>query len=268
MGDLEKKLGKRIKTLREAAGLTQEVLAEKLAVSRPAISQIEAGEREVSAGELLRVADVFQIPTDRLLDLEKEPEITLKNSEREKEPGPQIRISVPAKNVEKFREVLLYILNKVGSKPNIGETVVYKLLYFVDFDFYEKYEEQLIGATYIKNKYGPTPVEFSKIIQSMIKAGDIVKVQSKYFQYPQTKYLPRREAKLAKLKAHEIRVIDNVLGRLSDLTASKISTYSHEDVPWLTTPEGKTIPYESVFYRTAPYSVRNDDSVSTSSAPS
>ena len=76
---------------------------------------------------------------------------------------PQIRISDPQKNLEKFKEVFLYILNKVGSKPNIGETVIYKLLYFIDFNFYEKYEEQLIGAAYLKNRFGPTPVEFKKI---------------------------------------------------------------------------------------------------------
>jgi len=30
-------------------------------------------------------------------------------------------------------------------------TVLYKILYFIDFDYYEKYEEQLMGALYIKN---------------------------------------------------------------------------------------------------------------------
>ena len=68
-----------------------------------------------------------------------------------------IRISVPQKNVEKFKQVFLYLLEQVGSKQNIGETVIYKLLYFIDFNFFERYEEQCIGATYQKNHYGPTP---------------------------------------------------------------------------------------------------------------
>ena len=34
-------------------------------------------------------------------------------------------------------------------------TVLYKLLYFIDFDYYEKFEEQLVGATYIKNHLDP-----------------------------------------------------------------------------------------------------------------
>ena len=170
-----------------------------------------------------------------MLTYEREPKIIIKKIERKEKPKYQVRINVPQKNIKKFKEVLLYILNKVGSKPNIGETVLYKILYFIDFDFYEKYEEQLIGATYIKNNYGPTPVEFRKIVEKMIDDGEIIKVESTYFEYPQTKYLPVRKADLAKLKANEIELIDNILHRLSDMNASQISEYSHNDVPWLTT---------------------------------
>ena len=248
--------GKRIKELREQSGISQQRLAEFLNIPRPAISQIESGERKISAEELKKLSDIFCIPLDSLLNLEKAPEIILEEAKKRERIKPQVRISVPQKNLAKFKEVLLYILNKVGSKPNIGETVIYKLLYFIDFDFYEKYEEQLIGATYMKNKYGPTPVEFKKIVDKMSKDKEIEKVKSCFFAYPQTKYLPLRKPDLSKLKANEIKVIDDVLNKLSDMNAAQISDYSHNDVPWLTTENGKVIEYESVFYRTHPYSLR------------
>jgi len=47
-----------------------------------------------------------------------------------------------------------------------------------------------------------------------------------------------------------------VLNNLSDMNATQISEYSHNDVPWQTTDDGDVIDYESVFYRNAPYSVR------------
>jgi hypothetical protein len=105
-----------------------------------------------------------------------------------------MRVSVPQEKVDKFKEVLLYILNKVGAKPNVGRTVVYKLLYFMDFDYYEQYEEQLIGARYQKNQYGPTPMEFTKIVQRMEQDGDLTEVKNKYFERFQTKYLARTRA--------------------------------------------------------------------------
>ncbi len=253
------KIGERIRKLREATGLNQKRLAELLGISRPAVSQIENDERKVCVDELLKLAEIFNVSVDGLLNPAKEPVVTIGEDRApyETEAGDQqIRINVPEKNLKKFKEVLLYILYKVGSKPNIGETVLYKLLYFIDFDYYEKYEEQLIGATYVKNRYGPTPLEFKKIIENMTKEKEIDKVVSKYFEYPQTKYLPLRKPDFTKLNAAEIALVDEVLNKLSDMNARQISDYSHNDVPWLTTEENKTIEYESVFYRTPSYSVR------------
>ncbi|MBI4378221.1 MAG: DUF4065 domain-containing protein [Nitrospinae bacterium] len=254
--NIYEKIGHRIKILREKTAMSQDMLSQKMDISRPAVSQIESGERKISADELQKLSQIFHVAADDLLNPTKEPEVHLHKGKEEKAAKPQMRISVPQKNLQKFKEVLLYILNKVGAKENIGETVIYKLLYFIDFDFYEKYEEQLIGATYIKNKYGPTPVEFVKIIEKMIEDKEIEKVKSEYFNFPQTKYLPCRKPDLTKLKANEIEVIDDVLNRLSDMNANQISAYSHNDVPWMTTEDGEAIEYESVFYRTLPYSVR------------
>lgn len=256
MDNFNIRIGKMVKGLREQRGISQQRLAELLNISRPAISQIESGERKISAEELKKLSEMFHIPLDSLLNPEKEPEVILEDAEKGEVIRPQMRINVPQKNLEKFKEVLLYIMNKVGSKPNIGETVIYKLLYFIDFNFYEKYEEQLIGATYMKNKYGPTPVEFKKIIDKMSKDKEIEKVKSNFFAYPQTKYLPLRKPDLSRLKANEIELIDDVLNKLSDMNATQISEYSHNDVPWLTTKDGAVIEYESVFYRTPPYSLR------------
>ena len=249
------KIGQKTAELRKRAGISQQRLAGMLGVSRTTITQIENGKRKVSVDELAKFSEIFNLSVDNLLSSKEEPEVIFAEKQEEKKMESPIRINVPQRNLEKFKEVLLYILNKVGSKPNIGETVLYKLLYFTDFDFYEKYEEQLIGATYIKNHYGPTPVEFEKIVAEIMNK-EIIEVKNSYFNYPQRKYLPLRKADLSKLKANEIEVIDKVLDKLSDMNATQISEYSHNDVPWLTTEDNEVIEYESVFYRTPIYSVR------------
>jgi len=260
MPSINKKLGERILRLRKNKNFRQQKLAELLGIKRPSLSHIEDGTRFVTADELLKLAQIFNTSIDELLNFNKPLELVLsEDKEEEKEPRQkpveQIRISVPQRNITKFKEVLLYILNKVGAKPNIGETVLYKLLFYIDFDYYERYEEQLIGATYIKNHHGPTPKEFAAIVKKM-ENKDIIRVKDKYFDYPQTKYLPLREPDLTKLNGQEIELIDEVLNKLSDMNANQISAYAHNDVPWITTETGKVIPYESVFYRTLPYSVR------------
>lgn len=252
----ESAIGQKIRQFREKAGLSQEQVAKKLGLNRVSYTQLEQGNRKVMAGELVEIAKVFNTTPDVLLGVREEIEVNLEEKPKNKKEQ-EMRISVPQKNVEKFRQVLLYVLGKVGYQPNVGETVLYKLLYFIDFDYYEKFEEQLMGSTYIKNHHGPTPVEFAKIVKSMEEKGEIKKENVEYFGHHQKKYLPLKEADLNLLTGREVQHIDSVLARLGHMNATDISTYSHGDVPWLTTPDGEPIDYEGVFYRMPPYTVRS-----------
>lgn len=249
-------LGKRIKALREQLKISQNELAQKLEMDRASLSLIENGKRSLKADELILLSKAMNISIDELLNIQTPTEIVLEQAQKPQETRVDMRISVPRKNLKKFKEILIYILGKVGAKPNVGETVLYKLLYFIDFNYYEKYEEQIIGATYIKNHHGPTPIEFTIIVNEMIENKEIEVVKSKYFQHFQKKYLPHRDPDLSTFNANEIKVIDDVLQKLSDMNASTISEYSHQDVPWMVTPDRQKIDYESVFYRTPAYSVR------------
>jgi len=256
---MTKTTGEIIKLLREGIGWSQEELAKTVGLNRDGLSLIENNRRQIKAQELANLADALEVSCDHLLGRVPLPSVTLESLNQDKQTTlNEMRISVPAKNVQKFREVLLYILNKIGAKPNVGKTVLYKLLYFIDFDFYEKYEEQIIGATYQKNKYGPTPIEFLSIIKEMVKDEEIEKVKSKYFSKEQEKYLPLRKANLDSLSGIELNLVNEVISRLGDKNASQLSEYSHGDIPWKVTENKEIIDYETVFYRTPQYSMRND----------
>ena len=250
-------LGERIRQLREVKGWQQDELAQKMDLSRETLSGIENGRRQIKAEELGRFADVLGVSSDQLLGRIALDKVNLEKICPQEKVVEAMRINVPAKNLQKFKEVLLYVLNKIGAKSNVGETVIYKILYFIDFDFYEKYEEQLIGATYKKNTYGPTPVEFTSIVNEMIAGQEIEKVKSSFYQKEQKKYLPLRAARLDVLSAQELSLINEVLGRLGNKNASQISEYSHGDIPWKVTEDMGIIDYETVFYRTPEYSVRS-----------
>jgi transcriptional regulator with XRE-family HTH domain len=252
----QKEISSRIKELREKKGLSQEEVADMLNISRSAVSQIENNERGVSGLELATLSKVFEVSTDYILGLEVSPEIVLPK-EKSQTPKQEMRVSVPQVNLDKFKQVLLYLLERCAGKPNIGETVLNKLLYFIDFNYYEAYEEQLTGASYIKNKFGPTPVQLIKIIEQMKSDGEIKVIMDKYYNYPQKRYLPLKKADLTKLKASEKETIDQVINQLSDKTADEISKYSHEDIPWKATKDKDKIDYELVFYRGPAYSVRS-----------
>ena len=250
--------GKFIQQQRTKRNMTQEYLASELGISRPTYLQIERGNRELIISEAKKLAAIFDMPLENFLAA-KEPNrsVTIEKGSAKKAGDLQIRVT--EKNLDKFKQILLYVLNKVGGKPNVGETVLHKLLYFIDFDYYERFEENLMGATYIKNHHGPTAIELVSIINQMQEQGEIEAVKSRYFKYPQKKYLPLKRPNLDILSAREVEHIDDVLARLADKNAKEIENYSHEDIPWKSAQDGKPLSYESVFYRDERYSVRNYD---------
>jgi transcriptional regulator with XRE-family HTH domain len=60
-------IAKRIREARTLAGLSQGQVAKMMGMHRPSISEIEAGNRRVSAEEVTRLADVFDVSTAYLL---------------------------------------------------------------------------------------------------------------------------------------------------------------------------------------------------------
>jgi transcriptional regulator with XRE-family HTH domain len=253
----QKQIGQRITKLRKMKGLSQEDLAKNIKISRPSLAQIELGNRSVDILELQKLSLVLEFSLDDFMskDFPASHDIDVKEEKGARKE--EERISVPKLQVNKFKNVLLYILERCAGKPNVGETVLYKLLYFSDFNYYELYEEHLTGAKYRKLPYGPVPQKLDTIIGQMIQKGQLQRVKTEYRNYPQTRYLPLEKADLTALRASEKEVIDRVIEQMSDWSAAAISNYSHKDMPWLASKEGEEINYELAFYRDAPFSVRN-----------
>lgn len=253
----QKQIGKQIAVLRKVKGLSQEDLAKSVHISRPSLAQIELGNRGVDILELQLMSQVLGFSLDDFMskDFLVSQEVDVK--EEHKTSKSVERSSVPTLQVNKFKNVLLYILERCAGKPNVGETVLYKLLYFCDFNYYELCEEHLTGAKYRKLPFGPVPQKLDTIINQMIDNGQLQRVKSEFHGFPQTRYLPLEKADLTKLRASEKEIIDRVIEQMSDWSAAAISKYSHKDMPWLASKEGEVIHYELSFYRDAPYSVRN-----------
>ncbi|QPH39837.1 type II toxin-antitoxin system antitoxin SocA domain-containing protein [Pedobacter endophyticus] len=251
----KQEIGRRIVLLRNRKGLSQSELSKSINISRPSLTQIELGNRSISLNELQRLSHALSFSLDDFVakDFQLGQNI---DSTKEAQPVTEERISIPTLNINKFKNVLLYILERCAGKPNVGETVLYKLLYFSDFNYYELYEEHLTGAKYKKLPYGPVPQKLDSVINQMLDDNEIQRIKTAYKGFAQKRFLPLQKADLTQLKASEKDVIDKVLEQMSDWSATAISDYSHKDLPWEVTEDGKDISYNLAFYREVPYSVR------------
>lgn len=243
-----------IKQLREQKNSSQQDVADAIGIARATYASLEADRRPPNLDEINALAEYYQVSPSELIDgtatAVSEPVTPYSFKQTEEEIIP--REIDPQTNQEKLREVLLYVLGKVGAKPNVGETVLYKLLYFIDFDYYEKTGQSITGLTYVRNHFGPTPTrDFVSVVEGMKAQGELEVVETEYFKHNQRKYLPRVSVDLTELSASELQHINETLGRLSDKTASELSELSHYDTPWLAAEDGKPIEYRGVFYRTS-----------------
>jgi len=242
-----------IRRLRDNVGASQADVAEAIGIARATYASLEANRRPPNLDEINKLAEYYQISPAELISGEassaQEPVAAYSFADSKEEIIP--RDIDPQTNPEKLREVLLYVLEKVGAKPNVGETVLYKLLYFIDFDYYEKTGKSITGLTYVRNHFGPTPTrDFVSVVEGMKANDELEVVETKFFKNTQKKYLPHKKVELRELRADELRHIEDTLARLSDKTASELSDLSHKDTPWRVAKQGEPIQYRFVYYRT------------------
>lgn len=249
-----KQFGKIIKSLREQRGFSQENVAEHLQIARQAVSQIEQGKRSVDSLELVKLAEFFSVSTDLLL----QPIIDSGTTEFSRDLATHDAQDIVF-DEHKFEALLLYILKQCGGKPNVGETVLYKLLYFCDFNAYEILGHSLSGMRYVKLQFGPVPKQddYLRIIRQMTERNELKIFSHSYHGKLQKRYISLVDSATDCFSEKERDVIDSVIGTLSGMNASLIADYAHGDVPWAATEVSAVIDYNLVFERTVPYAHHN-----------
>ena len=65
-------LGEKLKALRTAKKMSQKELAERIGIAKSVISFYESGDRFPSYDVLIKIARIFNVTTDYLLDVERE----------------------------------------------------------------------------------------------------------------------------------------------------------------------------------------------------
>ncbi|EKD31937.1 MAG: helix-TurN-helix protein [uncultured bacterium] len=249
-------LGKIIRSFRTQKGISQDQLAQALNIPRTSVSQIENGGRELSFIELQKILTLFEASFEEFTA--HATEVKRENPKKKKGINKKIKF-----DKEKFKQLFLYILEKCGSKPNVGETVLYKLLYFCDFDYFELYEKPLTGMKYRKMQFGPVPDQtlFNPVLKEMRKNGTVERVSRPYLKDTiQTRYLNFVSADLSVFGSDVdkmIKVADSVIERFSGMSARQIEDHSHRDYPWQVHQDNEEIDYGSVFFRSGEFANRD-----------
>ena len=237
-------LAKRIQQLRKQSGLSQDKIAELLNMSRVTYNLIETNKRDLKNTELEKIAEIFETTVSELIDkpIKKTKKITSDHP------------------LYKMIQTILFVLHKTAGKPNVWKIVINKLLYFADFNHYEKYWESITWDIYIKKPMWPVPKNMDWVIALMQKADMIQEISNNYYGYKQTKYIPNALWDKGVFNVTEIEDLDEVINNYSDKTWKQLTDFSHWDVPFqATTNIGDEISYNFAHYREGIYSVANKE---------
>lgn len=154
-------------------------------------------------------------------------------------------------NEEKYKNVILYLSKKIGRNGVWGKKKMYKLLYFIDFDFFEKYERPITGAIYHRLQMGPAPSYFDAIAQDLKKEGKLEigvgKLGNGYNDACVYKALV--DVKDNAFTSDEKAMLDRVIKLYGDKTGKQLEDLTHKEAPYLAVDEGEEMPLELAHYR-------------------
>ena len=69
-------------------------------------------------------------------------------------------------NEKKYKNAILFFAKKTQN-GTLGKLKIKKLLYYLDFDFFEKYGKSVTGDEYLRFEHGPVQRMAEKILKQM-----------------------------------------------------------------------------------------------------
>lgn len=152
-------------------------------------------------------------------------------------------------NEIKYKNAILFFANKIRN-GTLGKLKVMKLLYFLDFDFFEKYGKSVTGDEYLRFENGPVPRMAEKILKSMV--GKQIKITTRKMPkgYNDQQHIePLAEFNSATFSKEEILMMEEIADKWEKFSGSEMKTASHGEAPWIATKPDGVIDYNLAYYR-------------------
>lgn len=146
----------------------------------------------------------------------------------------------------RFRELVLYIAERMEGDPSFGAVKLNKVLYFSDFLHFRQSGRPLTGVEYTKLPYGPAPRRLLPLQQELIRGEEAKLIERDYLGYCQKRLVALRDADRSVFEPSELKLVDQVIDALWGAQAVSVTALSHkESVGWRAALPGERIPYET-----------------------
>jgi len=153
-------------------------------------------------------------------------------------------------NKSKYKSVILFFANKVRN-DTLGKVKMMKLLYFLDFDFFEKTGKSVTEDRYIRLPLGPVPEKAEEIITEMESEGSIKIEKVKMSNHMSDKQLitPLKPIILKHFSNEELEMLETIAQKWERFSGKEMTDASHGEAPWIATKPSCVIDYNLAYYR-------------------
>ncbi len=151
---------------------------------------------------------------------------------------------------KKYQNAILYLCQALNGEV-WGKKKLAKLLYFADFDLYEKDQRSITGDVYRALPMGPVPETLEEITAEMVKNKiiSIKQVQGLNGYNPTEVYKCLIKPDLSVFDDEEKKMLDRIAVKYGNLNGKQLEELSHAEAPYIGTELKSKIPYELAFYR-------------------
>ena len=150
---------------------------------------------------------------------------------------------------KKYKNIILFFANKIRN-GTLGKLKLMKLLYFLDFDFFEKYGNSVTNDQYLRFENGPVPRMAVKILKEM--AGKEIKISRKKIAdgYKDQEHIePLKEFNINLFTKEELLLMEEIADKWEKFSGTEMKNASHGEAPWIATKPNEVIDYNLSFYR-------------------
>ena len=152
-------------------------------------------------------------------------------------------------NEKKYKNVILFFAGKIQN-GTLGKLKLMKLLYFLDFDFFEKYGKSITGDEYLRFENGPIPRMAEKILKQM--SGQEIKITRKKVAdgYKDQQHIESlRSFDVSMFTGEELLMMEEIADKWEKFSGTEMKNASHGEAPWIATKPNDIIDYNLVYYR-------------------
>lgn len=158
-------------------------------------------------------------------------------------------VKTPKINEKKYKNAILFFAKKIQN-GTLGKLKLMKLLYFLDFDFFEKYGRSITGDQYLRFEYGPVPRMGEKILKAM--NGKEIKITKRKIADGLNDQLHIEAIKdfdIDVFTKEELLMLEETADKWERFAGVEMKNASHGEAPWISTKPNDVIDYNLAYYR-------------------